>query len=151
MDENEYINVFAIPANYTDSGRLLGGMLEVRNTIEAIVIVVLIGYPELMWLPFSGKIKIVVMTVTLLPIGVLSLMGISGDSLLQYLGHIIRHWRHRRKISFRRIGYRDKIDNEDQREEKDKTRKKRMWFCKQKHNEEQTDVCSGFHSGETDS
>ena len=28
MDEKEFNNTYAIPANYTDSGQLLGGMLE---------------------------------------------------------------------------------------------------------------------------
>ncbi len=69
MEEKPYNNVFAIPANYTDSGKILGGMLELRNTVEASFLLILAGYPELMWLPVTGTIKIVVMTVTLLPPG----------------------------------------------------------------------------------
>ena len=34
MEEHEHGNVYAIPANYTDSGKILGGMLEPRNAIE---------------------------------------------------------------------------------------------------------------------
>ena len=48
MEEKEYSNVYAIPANYTNSGRLLGGMVETRNAVEAVFLVVLVGYPELM-------------------------------------------------------------------------------------------------------
>jgi len=106
MEDKEYSNLYAIPANYTDSGKLLGGMLEVRNTIEAVLVVALVGYPELMWMPLSGAMKVVVMTVTLLPLGVVALMGIAGDSLFRYFGHIIRHWLRRRKLHYRRIGYR---------------------------------------------
>ena len=105
MEEKEYSNVYAIPANYTDSGKLLGGMVEMRNAVEAVALVGLVGYPELMWLPLSATIKIVVMTVTLLPLGVVAVMGIDGDSLLQYLGHIIAFCANRRKLHFRRIGY----------------------------------------------
>ena len=47
MDDKEFSNVFAIPANYTDSGKILGGMLEPRNAVEALVLIVLVGYPEL--------------------------------------------------------------------------------------------------------
>lgn len=36
MDDREFSNVYMIPPNYTDSGKLLGGMLETRNTIEAV-------------------------------------------------------------------------------------------------------------------
>ena len=32
-------------------------------------------------------------------------MGIGGDSLLQYLGHILSFWENRRILHFRRIGY----------------------------------------------
>ena len=105
MEEKEYSNVYAIPANYTDSGKLLGGMVETHNAVEAVFLIGLVGYPELMWLPVSATIKIVIMTVTLLPLGVVAVMGIDGDSLLQYLGHMIAFWRNKRKLHFRRIGY----------------------------------------------
>ena len=105
MEEKEYSNVYAIPANYTDSGKLLGGMVETRNAIEAVFLIGLVGYPELMWIPVTATIKIVIMTVTLLPLGVVAVMGIDGDSLLQYLGHMSAFWANRRKLHFRRIGY----------------------------------------------
>lgn len=111
MDDREVNNIYAIPANYTDSGKLFGGMLEVRNTVEAVFLVVLLGYPELMWLPITGTMKIVVMTITLLPLGVVALMGIAGDSLLQYCGHITRHSLRRRQLHYRRIGYRYEYTN----------------------------------------
>lgn len=107
MDEKPYNNVFAIPANYTDSGKILGGMLELRNAVEAGFLLILAGYPELMWLPVTGTIKIVVMTVTLLPLGVLAVMGIDGDSLFQYLGHVMKFAGSRRKIHMKRVGYYD--------------------------------------------
>lgn len=105
MDEKEYSNVYAIPANYTDSGKLLGGMIDTRNAIETVILLLAVGYPELMLIPMPGTIRIVVMTVTLLPLAVISVMGVDGGSLFQYIGHIIRFWTHRRKLHFRRIGY----------------------------------------------
>ena len=105
VEEREYSNVYAIPANYTDSGKLLGGMVETRNAVEAGFLVILVGYPELMWIPMSTTLRIVVMTVTLIPLGVLAVMGIDGDSLLQYLGHMLSFWKNRRKLHFRRIGH----------------------------------------------
>ena len=105
MDDKEFSNVFAIPANDTDSGKILGGMLEPRNAIEALVLIVLVGYPELMLIPMPSTIRIVVMTVTLIPLGVVAMMGIDGDSLFQYLGHIIYYFVSRRKLTFRRVGY----------------------------------------------
>ena len=104
-EEKEYNNIYAIPANYTDSGKILGGMLELRNAVETVLIVGAVGYPELMLIPMTGTIRIVVMTVTLLPLAVVAMMGIDGDSLFQYLGHIIHYFFNRRKLTFRRVGY----------------------------------------------
>ena len=106
MDEKEFSNVYAIPANYTDSGKLLGGMLETRNTIETGFLLLLVGYPELMWLSAPAAVKVVIMTMTLLPLGVVGLMGIGGDSLMRYAAHMAVFFARRRKLHFRRIGYR---------------------------------------------
>lgn len=120
MDEKEFNNVYTIPANYTDSGRLFGGMIETRNALETIILLLVIGYPELMWMHVSFTTKIVVMTITLLPAGIVGLMGISGDSLLQYFIHMIKFWARRRKLHMRRIGYRY--------EQTRKKRKNTGWF-----------------------
>ena len=106
LEEKEYNNIYAIPANYTDSGKIFGGMLELRNTIEAALIVIIIGYPELMLIPMATTLRIVVMTVTLIPVAVIALMGIDGNSLFQYVGHMIRYFINRRNLHFRRVGYR---------------------------------------------
>ena len=37
MEDKEYSNVYAIPANYTDSGKLFGGMVDTRNAFEAVL------------------------------------------------------------------------------------------------------------------
>lgn len=105
-DDREFSNVYTIPPNYTDSGKLLGGMLETRNTIEAGALLLLVGYPELMWLHLPVTAKIVVMTMTLLPLGVFALMGLGGDSLLQFATHMVVYWVRRRQLHYRRIGYR---------------------------------------------
>lgn len=106
MDDREFSNVYAIPPNYTDSGKLLGGMLETRNTIETGALLLLVGYPELAFLSVPVAVKVVVMTITLLPLGVFGLMGIGGDSLFQFAAHMALFFTRRRKLHFRRIGYR---------------------------------------------
>ena len=80
-------------------------MLEPRNAIETIAVVLIVGYPELMLIPMPGTIRIVVMTITLIPLAVISMMGIDGDSLFQYVGHIFRYFLNRRSLHFRRVGY----------------------------------------------
>ena len=48
MEEKEISNIYAIPANYTDSGKLLGGMVEPRNAVETGFLLFLVGAPELL-------------------------------------------------------------------------------------------------------
>lgn len=105
-EDKGYSNIYTIPPNYTDSGKLLGGLLEMRNTAEAGILLILVGYPELAWLHLPITAKVTVMTVTLLPLGVFALMGLGGDSLLQYVTHMVLYWIRRRKLHFRRVGYR---------------------------------------------
>ena len=106
MDDKDFNNIYNIPANYTDSGKLLGGMLEPRNTVETCILLFLLGYPQVVWLQAPFMVKIVIMTVTLLPAGIVGLMGIGGDSLVQFFKHMITFWLRRRKLHLRRIGYR---------------------------------------------
>ena len=120
LEEKEYNNIYAIPANYTDSGKLLGGMLEPRNAIETIIVLLFVGYPELMLIPMPGTLRIVVMTITLIPLAVISMMGIDGDSLFQYSGHIFRYLLNRRTLHFRRIGYKYE-QSQIKKRKKDKT------------------------------
>ena len=80
-------------------------MVDTRNAIETAFLVILVGYPEIRWIPLPVTLRIVILTITILPLGVASVMGIDGDSLFQYLGHMISFLFHRRKLHYRRIGY----------------------------------------------
>ena len=102
MDENQ---TYSIPANYTDSGKLFGGMLAPRNAIETLILLVVFGYIELFLIPMPITVKVIVAVVTLIPLAMISLMGINGDSLFQYFGHIVKHLSRKRKIHYRRPDY----------------------------------------------
>lgn len=104
MDEKETENIYAIPANYTDSGKILGGMLSLRNVFEALVLVLIFGFIELKLIPMQDTVRIVIMVVTLLPIALVALMGIDGESLFQYIGHVFKFLKHRRRLHFKKIG-----------------------------------------------
>ena len=107
MEDNE--NTYVIPANFTESNKIFGGLINIRNAFEAIVIVLIIGFLEARFFAFSETVKIVFMSLTLIPIGVFSLIGIDGDSILQFVKRLILFNRRKRKVHFRRIG----VDNEN--------------------------------------
>lgn len=102
-DDEEFSNVFYIPNNYTDSGRVFQGMFELRNAVEAIALVVILGW--LMWnlLSLDVGMKLVVMGVVLLPIGILALIGFQGDSLTRFIKTLFLFLRNKRKMRYRRI------------------------------------------------
>ena len=103
MDERELENVYSIPVNYTDSGKLFGGLLSWRNAIETIILVVTLGFVELKLIPMPDMVKVVVMTITLVPLAIFSAMGVDGDSLIQFLGRILKHLFKRKKLHFKRV------------------------------------------------
>ncbi|MEE1502654.1 MAG: hypothetical protein UGF89_00175 [Acutalibacteraceae bacterium] len=105
MDNNEINNVFAIPVNYTDSGKFANGMFETRNAIEAVILVLLFGYPLVAWVPVSLTAKVVIATIFILPIAILALIGIDGDSFSQYVLRVFKYSKSKRKLHLRRVGY----------------------------------------------
>ena len=103
MDDREVENVYSIPVNYTDSGRLLGGLVSWRNAIETILLVAALGFVELKLIPMPDMVKVVVMTITLVPLAIFSAMGVDGDSLLQFLGRIFKFLFRRKKLHYKRV------------------------------------------------
>lgn len=107
MDDREVENVYSIPVNYTDSGRLLGGLVSWRNAIETILLVAALGFVELKLIPMPDMVKVVVMTITLVPLAIFSAMGVDGDSLLQFLGRIFKFLFRRKKLHYKRVDMKD--------------------------------------------
>ena len=66
MEENTYV----IPANYTDSGKLFGGMIAPRNAVETVLIIALLGYLEFL-IPMPSLAKVITMVVTLIPLAMI--------------------------------------------------------------------------------
>ena len=96
---NEEMDVYYIPPNFLTSGRLFGGMIRVRNAIEACVLVLLTGIPILQ-LPFSLTTRIVILCLITLPLGVFGVVGIDGDSLSEFVFNWCR-WLIRRRVLYR--------------------------------------------------
>lgn len=103
MEEKEKSHVFVIPSNYTDSGRLFGGLIEPRHAVEALILAFLIGVPLFLLLP-AGGIRTAVLVLTVLPAVLAALAGIDGDSLFRYFYRLLRFWWRRRKLHFRKVG-----------------------------------------------
>ena len=89
-------DIFLIPPNFLNEGSLFGGMLKLRNTLEAVILVVGVTIPILKITVFSFTTKIILLCLTALPIGIFALIGIGGESLTAFLLNFIRFLRNRR-------------------------------------------------------
>jgi len=95
-------DIYHIPANYTDAGRLLG-LFEIRNAIEAVIL----GIPMLLLglaLPFSLTAKIIVTLALFVPAAGFALIGLGDDCLSRYIQAWWR-WRKKKRIITFRGGY----------------------------------------------
>ncbi len=93
-------DIFLIPPNFLNEGSLFGGMLKLRNAIEAVVLVVGITIPILKITALSFTGKTIALCLTALPIGIFALIGIGGESLTAFLMNFFRFLRNR-KIHYR--------------------------------------------------
>ena len=79
-NEREELDVYVIPPNFIEGGKLFGGMFKMRNAIEAGILAG--GCALLVFkLPLSLTGKIIVLCLTSLPLAIFGLLGVDGESL----------------------------------------------------------------------
>lgn len=88
--------VYHIPTNFTDAGRIMG-LFELRNLIEAAILTIPVLYLCIAFLPFKLTTNIIVTLMVIVPLGGFGLIGINDDSMTRWLGCWWR-WRRRRRI-----------------------------------------------------
>ncbi len=95
--QTEERDVYRIPENFVDTGTVMGGMFQLRNVIEAGAIAAVCILP-LFKVSISLTAKIIVACVTALPLGLLALIGINGESLSSFIAGFFRFLHNRRVI-----------------------------------------------------
>ena len=96
------LNDFLIPANFEDSGKIMG-LFSTRNVVEAVILVLPFAFCIFNLVPLSLTWKIILSS--LIPIGGFALMGIRDDPLSIFVRTWFE-WRKNRKI----LEYRGEID-----------------------------------------
>lgn len=103
-NEREELDVYVIPPNFIEGGKLFGGMFKMRNAIEAGILAG--GCALLVFkLPLSLTGKIIVLCLTSLPLAIFGLLGVDGESLSQYIVSVFKFLRNRRRL------YRSDVDD----------------------------------------
>ena len=91
-------DIYIIPPNFIETGTFFGGMFRARNVIEAGVLAFAIGAPVFVFLPFGLTTRIIALCLTALPVTLVALIGISGESLSQFLVTFLKYLRNRRVV-----------------------------------------------------
>ena len=96
-NEREELDVYVIPPNFIEGGKLFGGMFKMRNAIEAGILAG--GCALLVFkLPLSLTGKIIVLCLTSLPLAIFGLLGVDGESLSQYAVSVFKFLKNRRRL-----------------------------------------------------
>ena len=82
--QTEERDSYYIPPNFVDTGTVMGGMFKLRNVIEAGVIAAVFILP-LFKINISITAKIIIACLTALPLGLLALIGVNGESLSTFI------------------------------------------------------------------
>ena len=90
-------DVYVIPPNFIEGGTLMGGMVKTRNAVEAGVLGALTALPVLQ-LSLSLTVRIIILCLTTLPLVLVTLIGIGGQSLSQFIFQFILWLRNRRVL-----------------------------------------------------
>ena len=91
-------DIYIIPPNFIETGTFFGGMFRARNVIEAGILALAIGPPVFLCLPFGLTARIIALCLTALPVALVALIGISGESLSQFLITFLKYLRNRRVV-----------------------------------------------------
>ena len=80
------LNDFLIPANFEDSGKIMG-FFSTRNVVEAVILALPFAFIVFKLCPVGLTWKIILSSVFVIPIGGLALMGIrrSAEYICPYL------------------------------------------------------------------
>lgn len=97
MSERNEKKVYIIPPDFIQSGTLFGGLVKFRNALEAAVLAFLAGFPVLK-LHIGLTAKVIILCLTALPLGVLGLIGINGESLSSFIFDFLKFLKNRRVL-----------------------------------------------------
>ncbi len=82
---NENVGTYLIPNNFIDEGRVFNGAIRTRYLIEAIIIFVVIAGPCWLLIPKEVGAKLGITLGLSLPLTMLAIVGINGDSLSGFI------------------------------------------------------------------
>lgn len=86
-DEDTYI----IPHNYSDNGKILG-IVEKQSLYTATAWFIPVSFLNFRFLPFSVDVKIFVEILLVIPPTLFILIGVGGDTLIDFIRYVYRYY-----------------------------------------------------------
>jgi hypothetical protein len=116
--------MYFIPPNFAEEGTVLSGRLRTRNVVETAILVFFMLKPLTM-LETTLKVKIYIGVAAILPVMIISLIGIQGESLTAFLMGFLRYVKRRRVLKPPDAGYRLERNRKLQKLTRNRERKER--------------------------
>lgn len=91
-------NQYTIPPNFIEGSTLFGGAFKIRNAIEAGILAAVVAWPVLS-LNILITARIIILCITALPLAILALVGVSGESLFTFVLSFLKFLKNRRVVS----------------------------------------------------
>lgn len=123
-NKQEEREIYYIPPNFIESGTFFGGMFKVRNAIEAGVLALAVGIPVFnLGLPLTTRI--ILLCLTSLPLALLALIGVAGESLSSFGFIFLKYLKNRRVVGIVKEAVPEKrpVRNKGQKPAKEKKAK----------------------------
>ncbi|MGN9171833.1 hypothetical protein ACTM9N_03035 [Lachnospiraceae bacterium HCP1S3_A8] len=128
MEKEERVDIYTIPPNFAEEGTMLSGRIKTRNAVEtAILLSVLI--PVICSLELSTKAKLYIAIIVVVPVVLIAVIGVQGESLFAFIGSFFRFLLHRRLLTVPDEKYRMEQNRIKERKQRGGKR-----TCERKHN-----------------
>ena len=93
MDQEDRIDIYTIPPNFAEEGTLFSGRVKTRNAVETTMLLMVFS------LNTTVKMKMYIGMIVLVPVVVVSVIGIQGESLFAFIASFFRYVRRRRCLT----------------------------------------------------
>ena len=97
MSKSSENELYIIPPNFIESGTIFGGLVKIRNAIEAIILASLVGIP-IFELNLSIMVRIIILCLTALPLFIFGIIGVNGECLSSFVFAFFKYLKSRRVI-----------------------------------------------------
>ena len=123
MEQEDRIEIYTIPPNFAEEGTLLSGRIKTRNAVETgMLLFVLV--PILLSLDTTARVKMYLAMIILVPVVILSVIGVQGESLFAFIGSFFRYVRRRRYLTVPDERYRMEQNRRKKKLQKERIGKK---------------------------